>query len=220
VLRVLLWLWAGGVGTLGNREARDLARRAGASRDAAASVLAEGLNDSRVKVRAAAAHLLSRPGTESADSLPDLVRRFYEPWPTIRSQTAAALARILPALPAGLQTWLCLLVHPLHPAEENLQAALTATPPLPVAVRQAFAELLARRAVWWGGVSGQAVALAAPPADGGSLLRVARLLAERAGDAALKRSKSADSRAAAREAGRQKEFAWLIARLCELLQAG
>jgi uncharacterized protein (TIGR02996 family) len=202
-----------------NAAARDLARRVAAEPAAAAAVLARGLADSHFKARAAAAQMLGQLGPKAAASVPALVRRLYETNPTVRLMVAPTLAAVLPALPTEMQAWLCILAHPLHSAGANLQAALsTGDQPLPEAVRRAFAEVCTRRALWRARNAGQEAA-AAPPADPHALWQAAEGLGELAASAARRHLRAGQDADHVEEAARTKEYAWLLARLCELLQA-
>lgn len=183
--------------------ARGLARRAEADGARTAAVLGEGLTASHRRVRAAAAQLLGGLGANALPSLPTLVRRLYDRRRHGRDRTvfnaaAATLVRLLPSLPEELRGWLAILANPLRAPENNLRTALEKRPPQPV--WESFAALCVRRAVWWDGVLGQTAP--APPAvprypDGiafaGAVDRVLNV-------------------------GNDKEAAWLIVRLCELLQ--
>jgi uncharacterized protein (TIGR02996 family) len=143
-----------------NAGVRDLARRAAGDPASAAAVLGEALGDGRRTVRSAAAQMLSHLGAAGAAGLPRLVQRLSEPEARTRDQVAPALARLLPELPAGMQQWLCLLANPLLSPRANLRAVL-GRPDLPAGVREGFAAVCARRAVWWEKVAGKG----AGPAD-------------------------------------------------------
>jgi hypothetical protein len=198
---------------LSNARARDLARCVAADPREAAAILVRGLGDSNFKVRAAAAQMLGRLGAEAAASVPALVRRLYEPNPTVRESVASTLAALLPALPAEVQGWLCILANPLRPAEDNLQATLSGDRPLPEAVRVAFTQLCRRRALWWENKVRQGSATAPPP-TGASLWQEAQALGALA---AAVRHQPAGQDPDLADYSRTKEFAWLLARLCELL---
>jgi uncharacterized protein (TIGR02996 family) len=199
---------------LSNARARDLARSVAADPRQAAALLARALGDSNFKVRAAAAQMLGRLGAEAA-SVPALVRRLYEPNPTVRGSVAATLAALLPALPAEVQRWLCILAHPQYSAEDNLQAALTGDRPLPDAVRVAFTQLCRRRALWRENNirTGSATT---PPPTGASLWQEVQALGEQAAGAAVRHQPAGQDPDLAYY-DRNKEYAWLLARLCELL---
>jgi uncharacterized protein (TIGR02996 family) len=223
-----------------NAHVRALVERARANPEQAVAVLNEGLRDSRRKVRAAAAQFLSRLGQSAEPSLPGLVQRLHEHNANVRGNVGPALARLLPGLPDGLQEWLCVLANPLVGPMANLRAALE-SPRLPESVRQGLAEVCARRARWWAGITGhgelQAPSPAHEPSDRRSVWEVytphseaqirrpqslweaAQDLASLAEQAAVRHLSPGQQESRRREAARGKEYAWLLARLCELLQA-
>jgi uncharacterized protein (TIGR02996 family) len=201
-----------------NAAARGLARRVAGAPAQAAAMLTRALGDSNFKARAAAAQMLARLGAEAAASVPALVRRLYEPNATVRESVAPTLAALLPALPAEVQTWLCILAQPLRSAEANLEAALTGDRPLPVVVRHAFADLCARRAAWRARHAGQEHAPGPPAAtDSRSLWQAAQALGGQAADAVARHPPAEQELSQAQDCARTKEYAWLLARLCELL---
>jgi uncharacterized protein (TIGR02996 family) len=216
VLRLALWLTAGQQPAPRGRPARDLARRAAGK--STPSTLCQGLDDSREKVRAAAAWIMSHAGSKTTAGLPELVRRFYEPTEMVRRQAAGALARMLPALPEALQSWLAVLANPFRTAEANLEEALARV--LPSAVRRAFGELCVRRTTWRAAIAGRPV-----PAEPRSLLdipaiwRATQSLADEAAALAVRHRKPTQDSEAIQQAARTREYTWLIARLCEQLQA-
>lgn len=204
-----------------NAHVRELAARAGDSPDAAA-VLAEGLSDGRIKVRCAAAGLLAQLGPAGVAGVPMLVQRLFEHNDKVRNQVAPALARLVSELPEDLQRWLCVLANPLLPAQVNLRAALDAG--LPEDARAGFATVCARRAAWWkhvaAGNKGPAPAVEGEPAsDAASLREAVQKLLVTAGKHAGRHHRG-NQKKADDEAGRNKEAAWLLARLAELLQKG
>jgi uncharacterized protein (TIGR02996 family) len=201
---------------------RELAHAAARSPDRAA-VLAAGLRDGRRKVRSAAAQLLARLGASGASGLPGLVQRLFEAAPLVRDQVAPALARLLPALPQEMQRWLCVLANPLLGPSANLTSAL-AESRLPPEVVEELAGVAARRAAWWDHVGHKRTGAAPAPAPGsyntdlesvrvsiGVALARAELHAGRHHKGNRKRDEQAR--------GREKEAAWFLARLTELLQA-
>jgi hypothetical protein len=114
------------------------------------------------------------------------------------------------------------LANPLRSTEANLRRALDSRE-LPDAVAEQFAALCVRRSLWRARHAGQTE----PHRD--------RQRPERLGDrarlwqgvqgllgqteqAALRHVKDGQDRAAVGGAAREKEAAWLLARLCELLQ--
>jgi uncharacterized protein (TIGR02996 family) len=202
-----------------NARARDLARRAAAPGQAEA-VLRQGLGAGHVKERAAAAQMLARLGADAAPGVPALVQRLYEKNPTVREAVARTLAVLLPALPAAVQEWLCVLAHPLRSAEANLQTALVGERALPAGVRSAFAAVCERRARWRAHNAGRTSPVEPPvPDDPHGLWEAAAALGEMAEAAPARHPPAQQDLALARANAREKEHAWLLARLCELLQA-
>jgi hypothetical protein len=141
----------------------------------------------------------------------------------VRDQVAPALARVLVELPVKLQTWLCVLANPLLPAEVNLRAALD-SPALPAGVCAALAEVCARRAAWYRHIGAKQTGPAPVPAAGS--WSVERPAVKAAVDGLLElaaahatRHHSGKGMVARQETGRNKEAAWLLARLTELLQS-
>jgi hypothetical protein len=209
-----------------NAHVRALVERVRADPDRAVAVLNEGLRDARRKVRAAAAQFLSRLGEPAAQGLPGLVQRLHERNANVRANVGPALARLLPALSDELQEWLCVLANPLVGPMANLRAALLPSggpPRLPESVRRGLAAVCARRAVWRARHAGQsedrAPDPATLPADGRSVWQAAQNLASLAEQAVVRHLSSDQEESRRREAARDKEYAWLLARLCELLQA-
>jgi uncharacterized protein (TIGR02996 family) len=204
-----------------NREVRDLARRAAADPAQAAGVLGEGVRGSRRKVRSAAAQMLARLGPAAAPSLPFLVQRLYERNESVKDHVAPALARLLPELPPEVQGWLCVLANPLLPARGNLRAALD-SPRLPADVRQEFARICARRIAWRRQIAAGGKGPRPDPAtvadDPTSIWEAVEQVTTLAGQHAA-RHKVGDLAATTAGKARDKEHAWLLARLCELLQA-
>jgi uncharacterized protein (TIGR02996 family) len=213
-------------------EVRALAQKAGSAPAGVAEVLAEGLRDGSRKVRSAAATLLAQLGGRAAAGLPGLVQRLFDRDPRVRDQVAPALARLLPDLSAEMQTWLCVLANPLISPEANLRATLEARgtvhpnpPRLPATVSAGFAAVCARRAAWWRHV---AVGGTGPaplpqteglPHDSATLQKAADEVCARAAKHAGRHTRSAQMKQALGEAADTRERAWLLARLCELLQA-
>jgi uncharacterized protein (TIGR02996 family) len=224
LLRALLQVSSRGESEYRNAAVRELARRAGANPAEAAAVLAEGLRGSHRKVRSAAAQMLGRLGARAASSLPLLVRRLFERNEAVRDHVAPALARLLPDLPGPLQEWLCLLANPLLAPLDNLRAALE-RPSLPGEVRKAFAALCARRLAWRLHLAAGAVGAphypdpASVAEDGPAVWQSVQALGDLGAQSALKGLRDATRRAETFAAGRDREHAWLLARLCELLQA-
>jgi uncharacterized protein (TIGR02996 family) len=222
LLRVVLEATAGPRYEYSNPHVRALAERARANPAEAVAVLNDGLRDSRRKVRAAAAQMLSRLGPQAAPGLPGLVQRLYEHNAPVRAHVAMALARLLPALPAALQEWLCVLANPLIGPGSNLRVALE-SPRLPESVRRAFAVLCGRRAAWHTRNAGRADVPVHPdpstvPHDVRSVCQAVQVLALLAEQAAFKHQACASDQQEGGQTARAKEFAWLLARLCELLQ--
>lgn len=213
-LQAILGLVGGPEQEFNNRHTRALVEQAAANAVSAVTVLQEGLRDSRHQVRAVAAQQLGRLGVAAVPALPGLVRRLYESDAALRGAVAPTLARLVPVLPPELQGWLCLLANPLCPAEVNLHHTLTRARPLPDSVGQAFREVCVRRVQWRAQHAGQ---------DGEcgnlSLREAVRMLLDQAGQAAVKHRSAGRDVDAARWAGRNNESAWLLARLCGLLQA-
>jgi hypothetical protein len=166
--------------------------------------------------------LLGRLGAAAAPAVPALVQRLFEGTPTVRDHVAPALARILPDLPAEMQTWLCLLANPLLSAATNLRTALT-SPELPTEVRRAFGLVCARRRAWRHHIAagGEGPAPVPDPRTLDSsvknmLSRVTEL-ADLARQSACKGVGEERRRKERGERASTKETAWLLARLCELL---
>jgi uncharacterized protein (TIGR02996 family) len=224
VLRTVLEVVVAGVPReCNNRQARRLAQDAASSPAGEVPVLEQGLRGSHRKVRAAAAHLLGRVRGGAPSAMPGLVKHLYEREPGVRDRVAATLAGLLSAAPTELRSWLCVLANPLLSPEVNLHRALE-DPRLPGRVQQAFAALCARRAAWRAGHAGESPAASSPHGGHWSNVRsVWKTIETAVGYAersALKhRSPTQEERAVA-QAARDKEMAWLVARLCELLQRG
>jgi uncharacterized protein (TIGR02996 family) len=218
VLRAVLLLPNPRVREYTGAPARDLADEAATAPEGPAAVLTRALAGSRRRLRAAAAQMVARLGAAGLAAVPALVRRLYEPGVTVRENARLTLGRLLPELPAPLQGWLCTLANPLLPVDVNLANALE-SPELPPAVRAAFAALCARRAAWRARNAGRADA--PPPAAEGesprALRRAVDRLADLAADAAAKHARPAQV-TDLRRAAQTRERAWLLARLCELLQ--
>jgi len=205
-----------------NARVRQLAEEAGREPDRAAEILGEGLKDGRRKVRSASAQMLAQLGVGGAPALPKLVQRLFEDSPLVRDHVAPALARLLPELPGELQTWLCLIANPLLTPATNLKATLD-SPALPAEVRQGFAAVCARRLAWWehvgkGGAGPAPVPETAALAhDHVALNAMAQQVVQQAGWHAARHHKGNRAREEATK-GQRREYAWLLARLCELLQ--
>jgi uncharacterized protein (TIGR02996 family) len=204
-----------------NAHVRDLAQRASQDPQRTVDILAEGLADGRRTVRSAAAQMLVQLGGAGAGALPRLVQRLFEDTKLVRDQVAPALARLLPHLSDEMQTWLCLLANPLLPARTNLRAALE-SPRLPPAVREGLAAVCARRAAWYRHLAAKQTG-PAPVPEPGSFPTDLESLRAAVNDvlelAAAHASRHGSGVAAKQQAGRNKEAAWLLARLTELLQA-
>lgn len=206
-----------------NAGVRSLAERAGRDPDRAVAVLAGGLDDGNRKVRSAAAQMLAQLGGGGAAAVPKLVQRLFEKNRLVRDHVAPALARLLPELHPEMQRWLCVLANPLTSATSNLRDAL-ASPQLPAAIREQFAEICARRLLWRKHVAKKGKGPAAVPAPGsyrtdlmGVRLMTTDLL-EQAGKHAARHHRGQRRDIEAAE-GSVKEAAWLLARLTALLQA-
>jgi hypothetical protein len=208
-------------------EVRALAQKAGSAPARAAEVLAEGLRDGRRKVRSAAAGLLAQLGGGAGPGVPALVQRLFDRDTRVRDHAAPALARLLPDLSTELQTWLCVLANPLlgpDGARSNLRSALVSER-LPPRVAVDFAALCARRAAWWKHVATGAEGPAPVPDtddlpwDRAALQQAAEKVCTLAHRHAGRHTRSAQMKTALGEAADVRERAWLLARLCELLQA-
>jgi len=186
-------------------------------------VLASGLKASHRKQRAAAAQMLAQLGSEAAPALPALVQRLFESTPLVRDHVAPALARLLPTLSRPMQSWLCLLANPLLPPLANLRSALL-NPQLPADVREEFARLCARRREWRKHIAAGNQGPAPLPdltkvaLDVDSVSKAVNDLLSQAEQAACKHRTLESERQAAASRARNKEAAWLLARLCEQLQ--
>jgi uncharacterized protein (TIGR02996 family) len=217
MLRTLLQMCSDREYDYSNAHVRDLAARAGDDPARAVPVLIAGLGDARRKIRSASAQMLARLGSAAAPAVPALVQRLGERTPLVRAHVAPALARLLPDLPEGLQRWLCLLANPLRSPGLNLRGTLE-SPHLSAPLPERFAELCARRAEWWQRTRGREGARA--PATGPrkttprALWQTAEALAALAALACRGGSPDARERAA------EKEYAWLLGRLCALVQQG
>jgi uncharacterized protein (TIGR02996 family) len=203
-------------------QVREMAQRA-AQPGQATRVLAQGLGAGNRKQRAAAAQMLSRLGAEAAPALPALVQRLFESNALVRDHAAPALARLLPTLSPALQNWLCVLANPLLPPLVNLRSAL-ARADLPTPVREEFARLCARRLAWRQHIAaGQQGPAPVPDAvvalDRESILQAVDELMKRAEQMASKHYPLEADREEVAAIGRTREAAWLVARLCEQLQA-
>jgi uncharacterized protein (TIGR02996 family) len=215
-----------------NAQVRELARKAGEDPTRAAEVLAEAVRGPHRKLRVAAAQMLAQLGPAAAPAVPALVQRLFERGPRFKEpvgqHVARSLARLLPDLPADLQSWLCLLANPVVQSPlANLKAALGSAR-LPESVRREFALVCARRVVWRNHVaSGKPGEPAYPdPArvasDVPSILRAVETLgtlAQRAAQKGLNPGTDPQAHKQLGELGRDKEHAWLLARLCECIQA-
>jgi HEAT repeat protein len=166
--------------------------------------LESALRDSHGKVRKAAAEALGSLRGRAAPALAGLLKRLHDREPRVRTACAAAVAQILPELPAAQQSCLKQLADPAHGPGYNLRAAL-AHPDLPAAVRTAFVAVCLRRVSWHASHIGQAGSLPAP-ADSLPAWPAAQAAARQA---AHKTSAGSEARAA--------EFAWLLACLWALL---
>jgi hypothetical protein len=118
---------------------------------------------------------------------------------------------------------LCVLANPLLPPLVNLRNALGRAD-LPVSVREEFGRLCARRLAWRQHIAtGQQGPAPVPETAGGldleSILQVVNELVERAQQAATKHHTNESDREQTARVGRTREAAWLVARLCERLQA-
>jgi uncharacterized protein (TIGR02996 family) len=189
---------------LDNAHTRRLAQRIQADSDSAETILGEGLSASHRRERAAAAQIVGEFRDTSHANLPALVRRLHDRRLhgrdlTIFRNAATALVRLLPTLPREMRGWLCILANPLRSAADNLQSALESGI-LPEPVWDAFAALCVRRSVWWNRVRGETMSPFRVPVypDHFSLWDVVC--------------------ANQHHGGPNKEAAWLLARLCELLQ--
>ncbi len=221
VLRSLLQMSSREEREYSSPEVRELGRRADSS-DEPARVLGEGLRASHRKLRSAAAQMLAQLGPEALPSVPLLVQRLFESNRLVRDHAAPALGRLLPTLPKEAQQWLCLLANPQLPPLANLRTALSATS-LPPKVREELAAICARRIAWRrhiaDGQSGPAPApdLATVDVSSRSVLRMVGTLAVMAEQHALRDVPRRDVRRDQAQVARDKEHAWLLARLCELL---
>jgi uncharacterized protein (TIGR02996 family) len=224
LLRSLLQLTSRQEHEYTNRPVRELAQRAGANPAAAARVLGEGLRGAHRKLRSAAAQMLAQLGPAAAPSVPLLVQRLFENNPLVRDHAAPALARLLPELPAQLQAWLCLMANPQLPPLANLRAALSSTQ-VPEGVRSEFALVCARRIAWRQHIAaGKAGPAPVPdPATVGrdtpAILQSIATLGALAEQHAVRNLVGGPAHERAAKVAREKEHAWLLARLCELLQA-
>jgi uncharacterized protein (TIGR02996 family) len=223
LLRTLLQMASRQEYDYSNAPVRELAKRAGSEPRQAVNVLGEGLRGSHRKVRAAAARMLGQLGAQATSGVPLLVQRLFEHNPVVRDHVAPALARLLPHLPEQAQAWLCRLANPLLTPLANLRVALN-DPRLPGKVREEFALVCARRSSWRrhisAGKSGPApvpepATVARSPAEVVAALNDLTTLVERHAARGLTGPKLQE----ARDKARDKECAWLLARLCELLLA-
>jgi uncharacterized protein (TIGR02996 family) len=195
---------------------RDLARRAGEADARATEILTEALHDGDRKVRSASAQMLSRLSEHGTVAVPQLVQRLFEDTLLVRDHAAPALARLLPDLSPDVQRWLCVLANPLLPARVDLRAAIDRG--LPAGVATAFAELLGRRLRWWTRLLEENdVAAALPPeSDAASLRHVSSLAITWAGRHTA-RHHHGEAKAHQQTRGGDREAAWLVARLVDLL---
>ena len=195
----------------------DLTRRAGEAGGAAADVLTQGLHDGNRKIRSASAQMLSRLGEQGTAAVPAIIQRLFEDTLLVRDHAAPALARLLPELSPDVQRWLCVLANPLLPARVNLRAAIDRSD-LPASVAMAFAELLGRRLRWWGRLlEGNDVAASLPPEpDPASLQRSSTLAMTWAGQH-MARHHHGEAKGHQQTRGADREAAWLVARLVEML---
>jgi uncharacterized protein (TIGR02996 family) len=186
--------------------ARRLARQMAEDDSRSLEILEEGLASSHRRVRAAAANMVGHLGSQALASLPTLIRRLHDRRRNGRDAAvlggaAVALARLVPLLPEELKTWIGALVNPLRSASNNLEHVLDSAR-LPRVVWEDFAALCLRRRSWWDQVLKQeepAPPLAVPVYPDHAALRLVAHEVVRLG-------------------GGDREAAWLLARLCELLQ--
>src|SRR5262249_25595563 len=122
---------------------------------------------------------------------------------TVFNCAASTLLRLLPGLPGEVRAWLDVLANPLRSAENNLRAALE-SPALPRPVWEAFAALGARRLAWWARQRNRPEGPAPAPPAYPDQKRLWELVQEVLCQPSVNRG--------------DKEAAWLLARLCELLQ--
>lgn len=204
-----------------NANVRSLAQRAGRHPQQAVHVLTEGLHDGNRKVRCASARMIAQLGKSGTQAVPLLVQRLFEQNALVRDHVAPALARLLPELPSEMQRWLCLLANPLMSAPTNLRDTL-GHPRMPSQVREQFAAICARRALWWQHLARGGAGPAPVPEPGsyastvsGVRKRVTELL-DQAGRHAARHAKGKQADRATCN-GAAREAAWLLARLTELL---
>jgi uncharacterized protein (TIGR02996 family) len=222
ILQLVLQMCSSGEQDYSNAAVRELAQRAGFEAETAVPILLEGLGDSRRKVRSAAGQMLARLGSRAAPALPGLIQRLHERTPSVRAHLAPALARLLPTLPQELQQWLCLLANPLRSPGENLKSALE-NEGLPESLGRSFAEICQRRLAWRNQLLNRTEEpLPSPTArlDRRSLWPLAQQVSNLAGQFAVRHLCDPSHQPAPRQKAQNKEYAWLLARLCELIQKG
>jgi uncharacterized protein (TIGR02996 family) len=218
-LRAVLRLLALSVPAYSGKHLRVLVEQARANPGDVMAVLRRGLGNPRRGVRRAAARLLGRlqPAAVTA-SVPQLVRRLHEPDAGVRYAVGAALAEVLPSLPEVLQQALCVLANPVRPPEEGLNTALGGAR-FSEPVWREFSAVCRRRVAWRDAIAGRP----APPApsadwDAGAVRRQVEAVLGRAEESAVRHATTGQDLAAIRRAACDKECAWLLARLCELVQ--
>jgi hypothetical protein len=205
-----------------NTHVRALAQKAGKQPAQAAAVLAEGLGDGRRKVRSAAAQMLAQMGADGSVALPRMVQRLFESSRLVHDQVAPALARLLPELRPEMQNWLCLIANPLLPAEANLRAALESER-LPESIIAEMGAVAVRRWAWWDHITHKRTGPAPVPEAGryptdrvsvrDAVFGVLGVAEKHAG-----RHHRGNRKKDEEKIGRQKESAWFLARLTELIQ--
>jgi hypothetical protein len=224
-LQAGLQVLSAGVSVFNNAHARRLAEQAELG-DQADAVLGQGLVASDRRTRAAAAQMLGRLGRDALPNLPDLVRRLYDRRrfhrdTAVQGSAAATLLHLLPTLPEQMQTWLAYLANPLRRPESGLRNALE-NAPLPESVRRQFIALCERRAAWRTQLAAQsrrqrhAEPIPAWSKDPAAW-RAAQAVLRHAEHAALRHATAEQDARVMAQAGRDKEAAWLLARLCELM---
>jgi uncharacterized protein (TIGR02996 family) len=222
-----LRLFAGTIPVSTGARSRQFAQNVARNRERAAALLTEGLNHSHRKTRVAAAQAVSGFRPLAAPALPALVKRLHERCAGHRGvfvacQAANALAGLIPTLPEEMQSWLCILANPLRPPAVNLRSALDSSN-LSDEVRESFATVCVRRSLWRARHAGQSD----PHEDlqGPNLARDPALLWKgiegllgQTGQAAVRHLQEGPHTDEVSSHAREKEAAWLLARLCELLQ--
>jgi uncharacterized protein (TIGR02996 family) len=222
-----LRLFAGAIPAYTGTRSRQFADNVGRNREQAAALLTQGLNHSHRKVRAAAAQAAGAFRQVAGPALPALVKRLHErnagrQGIFVACQAANALAAVLSTLPEEMQRWLCILANPLRSPEVNLRDAID-SPKLPADVGEQFAVLCLRRSLWRAHHAGRDVDRTSVEdpglgSDRPKLYNRIRGLLGQATDAALRHLKEGQDAARVTGYARDKEAAWLLARLCEVLQ--